>query len=229
VGIFLAASQGDDVIIYDTANFRPESARFCFLRNQRRKTAGGPNPCLADYLPRKIPESGAPGSPGWRGLFALSAGFGIEEAAGEFKARNDDYGAFLLATLADALVEAFVEETHLRLRKEWWGYAPDENLSPEALHQGKYRGIRPAFGYPACPDHQDKRIAFKLLEAEKRCGLALTESAMIIPAASVCGMFFTHSEAAYFGTTPVGEDQLADWAARKGISTEEARRRIGRP
>jgi 5-methyltetrahydrofolate--homocysteine methyltransferase len=163
------------------------------------------------------------------GLFALSAGFGLEEAAAEFKARNDDYGALLLASLADTLAEAFAEEAHLRLRKEWWGYAPDEKLSPEMLHQGKCRGIRPAFGYPACPDHQDKRIAFKLLEAEKRCGLTLTESAMIIPAASVCGMFFAHSEAANFGAAPVGEDQLADWAARKGISAEEARRRIGRP
>jgi 5-methyltetrahydrofolate--homocysteine methyltransferase len=162
------------------------------------------------------------------GFFALSAGFGLEEAAAEFKARNDDYGALILATLADALAEAFAEEAHLRFRKEWWGYAPDENLSLEKLHQGKYRGIRPAFGYPACPDHEDKRIAFKLLEAEKRCGLILTESAMIIPAASVCGMFFAHSEAAYFGAAPVGEDQLKDWAKRKGLDPEEARRRIGR-
>jgi 5-methyltetrahydrofolate--homocysteine methyltransferase len=223
VGIFPASSQSDDVIVYGTTNPRSESARFCFLRNQGRKISSGPNPCLADCLPRE-----AAGNGGWMGLFALSAGFGHEEAAAEFKARNDDYGALLLATLADALAEAFAEEAHLRFRKEWWGYASGENMSPKELHQGKYRGIRPAFGYPACPDHEDKRIAFKLLEAEKCCGLTLTESAMIIPAASVCGMFFAHSEADYFGAAPVGEDQLADWAARKGITAEEVRRRIGR-
>jgi 5-methyltetrahydrofolate--homocysteine methyltransferase len=216
-GIFPAVSRGDDVIVYDTTNSRTESAWFSFLRNQEWKKNGGPNPCLADYLPRKAAENGAPGNGGWMGLFALSAGFGLEEAAAQFKARNDDYGFLLLATLADALAEAFTEEVHLRFRKEWWGYDPET-----------YQSIRPAFGYPACPDHEDKRTAFTLLEAERRSGLTLTESAMIIPAASTCGMFFAHSQAAYFGAAPVGDDQLADWAERKGISVEEGRRRIGR-
>jgi 5-methyltetrahydrofolate--homocysteine methyltransferase len=216
-GIFPAASRGEDVLVYDTANPRTEAARFSFLRNQERKKNGGPNPCLADYLPREAAVKGPPGNGGWMGLFALSAGFGLEEAAARFKTRNDDYGFLLLGTLADVLAEAFAGEVHLRFQKEWWGYDPEI-----------YRGIRPAFGYPACPDHEDKRTAFTLLEAERRSGLTLTESAMIVPAASVCGMFFVHSRAASFGAAPVGDDQLADWAERKGISPEEGLRRIGR-
>jgi len=118
-----------------------------------------------------------------------------------------------LGTLANTLTEAFVEEVHIRIRQEWWGHAQT--------------GIRPAFGYPSCPDHEDKRIVFELLEAEKRCGLKLTDSAMISPAASVCGMFFASPAAHYFGVGTIGEDQLRDWAGRKGISVPEARRRIG--
>jgi 5-methyltetrahydrofolate--homocysteine methyltransferase len=140
-------------------------------------------------------------------------------------------------------VEAFAEEIHLRVRREWWGYEqapltgtlagaggahPAEGDSAGGIAQGTYRGIRPAFGYPLCPDHEDKRILFDLLGAEKRCGLSLTESAMIQPAASVCGMYLAHPGAYYFGVGAVGEDQLQDWAARKGISPEAARGRIGR-
>ncbi|MDR2716933.1 MAG: methionine synthase [Treponema sp.] len=206
-GIFPAAAAGDDVVIGD-------SRRFCFLRSQNKKPAGIFNSCLADFV------ASADGGH-WVGLYALSAGFGMENAG------LNDYDTLLLTSLANALAEAFVEEIHLRIRREWWGYAPDESLSVEEILKGGYTGIRPAFGYPSCPDHEDKRIVFEMLEAEKRCGLKLTDTAMIIPAASVCGMFFASPAAHYFGVGSIGEDQLADWAGRKGISVEEARRRIG--
>jgi 5-methyltetrahydrofolate--homocysteine methyltransferase len=220
LGFFPVSSEGDDVPVYDPSG-EMECARFAFLRNQEKKRAGGPNPCLADFLPQD--KGGA-----WLGLFALSAGFGLEQAAAAYRAQHDDYGALLLGTLADSLAEAFAEEIHLRIRREWWGYAAEENLSIEDVLTGKYAGIRPAFGYPPCPDHQDKRIAFDLLEAQKRCALTLTESAMIVPAASVCGMVFPGPGAYYFSAAPVGEDQLRNWAERKGIDPEEARRRLGR-
>jgi 5-methyltetrahydrofolate--homocysteine methyltransferase len=242
IGFFPASSQGDDIILYDpkTVGKGPgpasvgELARFCFLRNQEKKRAGGPNPCLADFIvPGAGPSGGCAGGGGgtgdgvrtgggagdWLGLFALSAGFGLKEARAAYAADNDDYGALLLSCLADCLAEAFAEEVHLRVRREWWGYE-------EAPLTGS--GIRPAFGYPVCPDHEDKRLLFDLLRAEERCGLSLTESAMIQPAASVCGMYFAFPGAYYFGVGAVGEDQLQDWAARKGLSPEEARRRIGR-
>jgi 5-methyltetrahydrofolate--homocysteine methyltransferase len=224
LGIFPAHSEGDDVVVQYPSG-QKEPARFAFLRNQTKKRAGGPNPCLSDFLP---PRSDAADSGGWLGLFALSAGFGLEDAMAAYRARGDDYSALLLGTLADSLAEAFAEEIHLRMRREWWGYASEENLAIEDALAGKYIGIRPAFGYPPCPDHGDKRIAFALLDAQERCGLALTESAMIAPAASVCGMAFSGPGAYYFSAAPVGEDQLADWAARKGISAEEARQRLGR-
>ncbi|MDR0495270.1 MAG: methionine synthase [Treponema sp.] len=202
-GIFPAAAEGDDVVIGGRH-------RLCFLRSQHKKPAGIYNACLADFIaPRND----------WLGLFALSAGFGIINAGidntqAEYQRNHDEYHALLLASLANALAEAFSSAIHHRFRREWWGYAPDE--SP-------HKGIRPAFGYPACPDHEDKRIAFDLLEAEQRCGLKLTDTAMIIPAASVCGMIFASPAAHYFGIGTIGEDQLIDWAQRKGINTEEAR------
>ncbi|GHT65404.1 methionine synthase [Spirochaetia bacterium] len=206
VGIFPAASDGDDVVIYGK-----KIARFSFLRNQDKKRAGAFNSCLADF----VPPAGNGGPAGWLGLFALSAGVGLAEAAAEYKRRHDDYGAILLSSLANSLAEAFSEEVHQQTAAEFWGYAPTN-------------GIRPAFGYPACPDHRDKECAFTLLEAQQRCGLRLTPSAMIDPAASVCGMYIVHPGAYYFGIGAVGEDQLADWAVRKGISVEEARKRVGR-
>jgi 5-methyltetrahydrofolate--homocysteine methyltransferase len=230
LGFFPARSRGEDLFLYDpggaAAGPGPEGAvaRFSFLRSQEKKRAGLPNPCLADFIPP--PDAG--GAAGWIGLFALSAGFGLPEAEAACKARGDDYGRLLLSTLANILAEAFVEELHLRVRRELWGYAPEENLSPEEIFRGAYQGIRPAFGYPACPDHDDKRICFDLLGAREKCGLELTDTAMIVPAASVCGMFFSSPRACYFGLGTIGEDQLADWAARKGINTQEARRRIGR-
>jgi 5-methyltetrahydrofolate--homocysteine methyltransferase len=218
--IFPAAAAGDDIVIGDShfGDISPNSGRhqhrFCCLRNQQKKPEGKYNPCLADFVAPAV--NGQPHD--WLGLFALSAGFGMEAAVSAYKRNNDEYGALLLAALANALTEAFIEEVHIRISRDWWGYA-DEKNSPTPH-------IRPAFGYPACPDHNDKRIAFDLLEAEKRCGMELTASGMIVPAASVCGMIFANPVAYYFGIGTVGEDQLADWAKRKGISIEEARRRV---
>jgi 5-methyltetrahydrofolate--homocysteine methyltransferase len=211
VDFFPACSEGDDVLLYaprEDWEGRPGTepiARFSFLRNQEKRRAGGPNPCLADFIP---PPS--PGRAGRIGLFALSAGFGLNEGEAAYRSRRDDYGALLLGSLANSLAEAFTEELHRKVFPE------------------KNRGIRPAFGYPACPDHHDKEIVFDLLRARERCGLELTESAMIFPAASTCGMFFPFPASYYFGVGPVGDDQLQDWALRKGITTGEARKRIGR-
>jgi len=187
MGIFPAAAENEDVKITD-------KYRFCFRRSLQKKPAGVFNPCLADFI---LPAQNGQ-AVDWMGLFALSAGFGLEETAEQYRHNGDDYSALLLASLANALAEAFTEELHLRVRREWWGYAPDESLSIEEILKGKFTGIRPAFGYPSCPNHEDKRICFDLLEAEKRCGLKLTDTAMIIPAASVCGMFFASPASYYF-------------------------------
>lgn len=223
IGFFPACAENEDLVIFEDPSAVAEQARFRFLRNQERKRAGGPNPCLADFIAPR--DSGAID---WIGLFAVSAGHGLDEAAAELRSRNDDYGALLLASLADRLAEAFAEELHLRVRREFWGYAPQEHLSTADLFEGRYRGIRPAVGYPACPDHSDKRILFDLLEAERRCGIKLTESNMMVPAASVSGFYFSHPGSYYFGVGRVGDDQLRSWAERKGISAETAAGRLGR-
>jgi 5-methyltetrahydrofolate--homocysteine methyltransferase len=219
IGFFPASAAGDDVLVSpQETDAAPQAAlsplRFCFLRNQEQKRSGVPNACLADFI-----------TPSWLGLFALSAGFGQREAM--FVADGDEYGRLLLASLANALAEAFSEELHLRVRREFWAYAPDENLSLAEVRAGTYAGIRPAFGYPSCPDHNDKRLCFDLLHAEERCGLTLTETAMMDPAASVCGMYFSHPAAYHFAIGAIADDQLRDWAARKNITIEEARKRLG--
>ena len=223
-GIFPAAGDGEDIVVFGGGNARAGTVRFSFLRGGGKKPAGAFNPCLADFL-KPLDRDGCPAD--WLGLFALSAGFGLRESVLEYRARGDDYSAILLTSLANALTEAFVEEVHLRARREWWGYAAGEQLTAAETLQGKYTGIRPAFGYPACPDHEDKRGAFALLEAQRRCGLELTASAMMIPSASVCGMFFASPASCYFSVGAQGEAQLNDWAKRKGIGVEEARRRAG--
>jgi 5-methyltetrahydrofolate--homocysteine methyltransferase len=219
VGLFPAYAEGDDIVLPGPEG---ETARFCFPRNQERKRTAGPNPCLADFL---LPRGQGPD---WIGLFALSAGFGLAEAAVQYQAQHDDYGSILLASLANALTEAFSEEVHLRVRREWWAYAPGETLGPEEIIRGAYRGIRPAFGYPACPDHRDKEIVFRLLEAGERCGLKLTNTAMIVPAASVCGMYFASPASYYFGVGRLDEDQIGDWARRKNAGPREIQKRLGR-
>ncbi|MDR2072023.1 MAG: methionine synthase [Spirochaetaceae bacterium] len=253
LGFFPALSEDEDIVLYRDGtdnkkscgfDMEEELGRFCFLRNQEKKPSGKaapglgslggrPNLCLADFiLPRTTYlELGAANkhpATDWLGLFALSAGFGLEAPVAMYKNQDDDYSALLLASLANRLAEAFAEELHERVRRELWGYSPQEDLSKKNLFSGKYRGIRPAFGYAACPDHRDKELCFRLLEVPERIGLSLTESAMISPAASICGMYFSHPQACYFGAGEIAKDQLEAWAKRKGISAEEARHRTGR-
>ncbi|MHB9292704.1 5-methyltetrahydrofolate--homocysteine methyltransferase [Hollandina sp. SP2] len=230
LGLFPALSEGDDVLLYDPEEPQREIARFAFLRNQEQKRAGGFNPCLADFiLPKEQAAHTDQGTTDWIGLFMLGAGFGLPELQRPYQERQDAYESLLLASLANSLAEAFAEVLHVRVRREWWAYTlEEEKVSLKDGSSRTYGGLRPAFGYPICPDHGDKRIVCDLLEARERCGFALTESAMIIPAASVCGMYLGHPSAYYFSLGAIGDDQVADWAARKGISPEEARKRIGR-
>ena len=184
-----------------------------------KRPATRPNLALADFI--------APAEAGVRdhiGAFAVTAGLGIEPHIERLEADNDDYGAIMLRALADRLAEAFAERMHERVRKEFWGYDPAEDLDNDALIREDYRGIRPAPGYPACPDHSEKETLFRLLGATESVGIALTESFAMTPAASVAGYYFAHPQARYFGVGKIGRDQAKDYARRRGIRLEEAER-----
>ena len=202
---------GDDVLISTDAG----QERMCFLRQQVKKSRGRPNLCLADFLD---PDGD------WIGGFAVTAGHGIEEHLARFKSGHDDYNDILLKALADRLAEAFAERLHAKVRRELWGYAPDEQLTDEAIVRERYRGIRPAPGYPACPDHSVKPALFQLLGAPEATGLQLTESFAMTPTAAVSGFYFGHADASYFGVARVGEDQLLDYAARRDVDPATAER-----
>jgi 5-methyltetrahydrofolate--homocysteine methyltransferase len=174
---------------------------------------GVPNLSLADYL---SPDGD------YLGGFAVTAGIGLDAIVEAYEKDLDDYHSILAKAIADRLAESFAETLHMQLRKKYWGYAPNENLSNHELIREKYRGIRPAPGYPACPDHTEKTTLFQLLEAEKTLGMQLTESMAMLPTASVSGWYFAHPEARYFGLGKIGRDQLADYARRKGWSLETA-------
>jgi 5-methyltetrahydrofolate--homocysteine methyltransferase len=207
-----ANSVGDDVEVYaDEARSHP-SATFRFLRQQMVKPADRFNHCLADYV---APKDSAVKD--YLGAFAVTAGDGIEERVAEYEAKHDDYSAIMLKALADRLAEAFAELMHLRVRREFWGYAADENLSVEELIDEKYRGIRPAPGYPACPDHTEKGPLFDLLDAPRNSGIVLTESYAMLPTAAVSGFYFSHPEARYFAVAKVDRDQVEDYARRKNV------------
>jgi 5-methyltetrahydrofolate--homocysteine methyltransferase len=176
-----------------------------------------PNRSLADFIaPRGV-------KPDYIGLFAVTAGLGVEKMERQFTDDHDDYSAIMLKALADRLAEAFAERLHQRVRTDFWGYAPDESLSPEHLIAEKYRGIRPAPGYPACPDHSVKRAMFHVLQAGE-VGMGLTESLAMTPAASVSGFYLAHPEAVYFNVGRIGDDQLRDWAARQTLDVKTAER-----
>jgi 5-methyltetrahydrofolate--homocysteine methyltransferase len=218
-GLFPANSVGDDVEIYTDDSRRTVRLTWHNLRQQQVRPEGKPNYCLSDFIAPK--DSGVADHVG---AFAVTAGLGIEKKLAEFAAQHDDYNAILLKALADRLAEAFAEHLHRRVRREFWGYAADEALTNEELIAEKYRGIRPAAGYPACPDHTEKGPLFALLEAEKHAGMALTESFAMHPAASVSGFYLAHPEARYFAVTKIGRDQLEDYAKRKGMTLAEAER-----
>jgi 5-methyltetrahydrofolate--homocysteine methyltransferase len=216
-GFWPAASDGDDIVLFEDAEQRREAARFPMLRQQRPRDDEAPTYCLADFL--------APLGSGARdvvGGFAVTTGIGTDALVARFEADHDDYHAIMAKALADRLAEAFAEFLHARARREL-GYGRDENLTNEDLIEEKYRGIRPALGYPACPDHSEKATLFRLLKPEE-VGLRLTESFAMTPTAAVSGLYLSHPQARYFNVGPVGRDQVEAYAARKGISTREAER-----
>ena len=217
-GIYPAASEGDDIVVFTDENRDRVRTRFVNLRNQTKKDPGTPNLSLSDYI--APPDSGYADHVG---AFAVTAGLGIEKKIREFEEQHDDYSSIMIKALADRLAEAFTELLHVMIRRETWGYAPDENLSMDDLFREKYQGIRPAHGYPACPEHSEKATLFNLLECEKQ-GIRLTENYSMVPAASVSGLIFAHPSSRYFFVGKIGRDQVADYAARKDISAREAER-----
>jgi 5-methyltetrahydrofolate--homocysteine methyltransferase len=221
VGLFPAASRGDDIRVYAGEQRAETLLTLHQLREQKRKQPGQANLCLADFV---APEGRAPD---WIGAFAVTAGHGIAERVASFEAELDDYRAILLKSLADRLAEAFAERLHERLRREFWAYAPDEQLSNVALIAEDYRGIRPAPGYPACPDHTEKAALWQLLDVEPRTGIQLTEHYAMLPAAAVSGWYFSHPKSRYFQVGQIGRDQVEDYARRKGWSVAEAERWLG--
>jgi 5-methyltetrahydrofolate--homocysteine methyltransferase len=189
------------------------------LRQQADKPAERPNLCLADFIAPK-----ATGVKDWIGGFAVTAGLGIEEHLEDFKRQNDDYSAIILKALADRMAEALAEWVHREVRMKYWGFAPDESLSNTDLIAEKWRGVRPAPGYPACPDHTEKATLFKLLDATKNADIQLTEGFSMYPAAAVSGWYFSHPESQYFVVGKVNRDQVEDYAERKGWTLAEAQR-----
>ena len=184
-----------------------------------QKQPGRPNIALADYTAPR--DSGVAD---YIGAFAVTTGIGLDRLTADFEAQHDDYNSILAKALADRLAEAFAERLHERVRREFWGYAPDEELDNEALIKEAYQGIRPAPGYPACPDHTEKQTLFELLEATARTGISLTESFAMLPTAAVSGFYFWHPDARYFGLGKIGRDQVEDYARRKGMSVSVAER-----
>ncbi|MEF3192621.1 MAG: hypothetical protein K6346_00120 [Halothiobacillaceae bacterium] len=220
IGFWPANSVGfDDIELY-TDDTRGETlTTLHHIRQQMERPAGKPNLCLTDFIAPK--ETGVPD---YLGAFAVTAGLGIDAKLAEFEAQHDDYQSIMLKALADRLAEAFAERMHERVRKEFWGYAPNENYSNEELIKEAYRGIRPAPGYSACPDHTEKGALWELLQPDERIGLKLTESYAMYPTAAVSGWYFVHPQSQYFGTGKIGRDQVEDYARRKGWSLAEAER-----
>ena len=219
VGFFPAAAIGDDVELYDDATRARVRTTLRFLRQQAAKSDSRPNFCLADFVAPK-----GSGVADHVGAFVVTAGIGLDAIVAEFERDHDDYRAILAKALADRLAEAFAERLHERVRREFWGYAKDEALSNEEIIKEGYRGIRPAPGYPACPDHTEKRTLFELVDGERTSGVTLTESFAMWPAASVSGWYFAHPGSHYFGVGRIARDQVEDYARRKGMTLAEAER-----
>lgn len=218
-GLFPAAADGDDIVLYADDTRAKELGRFFTLRQQAKKREGEPNRALSDFV---APKSS--GKADYLGAFVVTAGHGVTERVKQFEADHDDYSSIMLKALADRLAEAFAEYLHEKVRQQHWGYAPNEKLSAEELVKERYQGIRPAPGYPAQPDHTEKPTLFRLLDAEAATGVKLTESLAMWPAASVSGLYFGNAQAAYFGLGQIGKDQVEDYARRKGMALEEMER-----
>ncbi len=213
-GIFEARSEGDDIIVVPPGG---REAKFLTLRQQSQKSDGVPNLALSDFI--------APAGSGitdYIGAFCVTAGPEIEKFADEKVNEGNDYASIMFKAAGDRLAEAFAEYLHERVRKEIWGYAKEENFTPQELIAVRYRGIRPAPGYPACPDHLEKSTIWNLLGTEERIGAKLTPNMAMWPASTISGYYFSHPESKYFGLGRIGRDQLEDYARRRGISVEEA-------
>jgi 5-methyltetrahydrofolate--homocysteine methyltransferase len=217
-GFFPAGSDGDDIVVFADESRDREIARLHTLRQQKPRPDGEPHLSLSDFV--------APLDSGVRdyvGMFAVTAGLGLDSLVRELEAAHEDYDAIMAKALADRLAEGFAELLHERARRDW-EYGRGEDLSKEDLLKERYRGIRPAPGYPASPDHSEKATIFRLLDADKVAGIQLTETFAMRPAASVSGLYFSHPESRYFSVGKIGKDQLESYARRKGISVEEASR-----
>jgi 5-methyltetrahydrofolate--homocysteine methyltransferase len=210
-GFFPANSVGDDIEIYSDESRKTILATFHMLRQQAAKPQGQFNHCLADFV---APKSS--GLKDYLGLFAVTAGIGVDDLCRKFEKDHDDYNSIMTKALADRLAEGFAECLHKQAREEW-GYGAEENLSNEDLIRERYRGIRPAPGYPACPDHTEKQILWSVLEVEQKAGIRLTESCAMWPASSVSGFYFAHPESKYFAVGKLGRDQVVDYHIRKGM------------
>lgn len=219
IGLYEATAVGDDVKVYEQGQ---ERQTFHFLRQQGQKGKGIPNICLVDYVAPK--ETGLTD---YFGGFAVTAGIGIEALIEKYRKAHDDYNEIMVKAIADRLAEAFAELMHEKIRRELWGYAPDEHFNNEALIKEQYQGIRPAPGYPACPDHTEKPLLFDLLDVEKNTGISLTDSYAMYPAAAVSGFYFSHPASKYFGLGKIQKDQVEDYAVRKGMTTAEVEKWLG--
>ena len=218
-GIYCSNSIGDDIEIYTDEKRNSSRYKFLTLRQQLKKREGIPNIALSDFIAPKETKLND-----YIGAFCVTAGFGCDEKSNAFISDNDDYNSILIKALADRLAEASAEYLHRQIRVNYWGYSPDEQLNNEGLIKEKYRGIRPAPGYPACPDHLEKETIWKLLSVEKSIGVKLTENLAMWPAASVSGYYFSNPESKYFGLGKIKEDQLIDYSKRRNISIEKARK-----
>jgi 5-methyltetrahydrofolate--homocysteine methyltransferase len=218
-GLWPANSAGDDIEIYADEQRERVLMTWHNLRQQNQKPPGNPNQCLADFVAPK--DSGVAD---YLGAFAVTSGIGIDAKVKEFVDKNDDYSAIMVKAIADRLAEAFAEHLHHRVRTEYWSYAGDEKLSNDDLIAEKYSGIRPAPGYPACPDHTEKGDLFRLLDAEKNAGIVLTDAYAMLPTAAVSGFYFSHPESRYFAVGKIEKDQVADYAHRKGMDLAQAER-----
>jgi 5-methyltetrahydrofolate--homocysteine methyltransferase len=216
MGLFPANSVEDDVEVYTDESRSQVLHTLRFLRQQTEKKDGFPNYCLADFVAPKGTK------PDYIGAFAVTGGIGEDDIIRRYKEAHDDYNAIMASAVADRLAEAFAEYMHLLVRREYWGYDPDEALSNDELIREKYRGIRPAPGYPACPEHTEKGTLWQLLDVEERIGMKLTESFAMWPGAAVSGWYFSYPDTRYFAVARIQEDQLLDYAARKGMSRVEA-------
>jgi len=220
-GFFPATRRGDDIVVWTDERRAEERVRFHGLRQQTRKAAGRPLLCLADFV-----APAEAGAADYIGAFAVTAGLGIDALVEGYEAEHDDYRSIMVKALADRLAEAFAEQLHQRVRREW-GYGTDEHFGLEDLIKERYRGIRPAPGYPACPDHTEKQSLWKLLDVANATGIRLTESYAMLPAASVSGLYFAHPESSYFAVGKIGRDQVRAYAERKGDSVAEVERWLG--